>query len=40
MELGSSSIKPEDQEKQRAGQIVWPKMDFDINNRQRIERLE
>ena len=39
MEFGSSSIDPADQAKQRAGQIVWPKLDFDVHNRQRVERL-
>lgn len=38
MALGSSSIDPSDQAKQRAGGVVWPKIDFDIDNRQRIER--
>jgi hypothetical protein len=39
MEFGSSSIDPEDQTRQRAGRIVWPRIDFDPDNRTRIERL-
>ena len=38
MELGSSSVAPADQAAQRAGRIVWPKLDFDPANPQRIER--
>jgi len=38
MELGSSSIDPADQATQRAGKIVWPKLDFDPKNPQRTER--
>jgi len=37
MEFGSS-IDPADQARQRAGEIVWPKIDFDIRNRQRLDR--
>jgi hypothetical protein len=39
MELGSSSIKPEDQAKQRSGVIVQPRIDFDPKNPQRVERV-
>jgi len=38
MTLGSSSIQPEDLAKQRAGEIVWPELDFEPANPQRIER--
>jgi len=38
VELGSSSIDPEDQARQRRGEVVWPKIDFDIDNRTRVER--
>jgi hypothetical protein len=37
MEYGSSSIDPDEQARQRAGEIVWPKLNFDMNNRQRTE---
>jgi hypothetical protein len=37
LELGSSSLAPADQALQRAGGIVWPKLDFDLDNRQRVE---
>lgn len=40
MEFGSSSLDPEDQAKQRGGEIVWPKLDFDPANRQRTEHRE
>lgn len=39
MGLGSSSVDPADQAAQRAGKVVWPKLDFDPANPQRIERL-
>jgi hypothetical protein len=40
MELGSASIQPEDLAGQRAGEVVWPELDFDLANPQRIERLQ
>ena len=38
MQYGSSSIDPADQAAQRAGKIVWPKIDCDPANPQRVER--
>ena len=38
MQYGSSSIDPKDQAAQRAGRIVWPKIDLDPTNPQRVER--
>ncbi|TWT83273.1 hypothetical protein CA13_47380 [Planctomycetes bacterium CA13] len=37
VQYGSSSIDPKDQARQRAGEVVWPKLDFD---RARLQRLE
>jgi len=38
LQLGSYSPKVEDVAKQKAGQVVWPALDFDPGNRQRTER--
>ncbi len=38
LQYGSSSIDPDDQARQRAGEIVWPKLEFDIDNPQRLDR--
>ena len=38
MQYGSSSIEPEDQAAQRAGKVVWPEIDCDPANPQRVER--
>jgi len=38
LQYGSYSPREEDVEKQKAGQIFWPALDFDPSNPQRIER--
>lgn len=38
-ELGHPTIDPAEQEYLRAGGIIWPEQDFDLNNRTRAERL-
>jgi hypothetical protein len=37
VELGSYSLDPRDQARQRAGEVVWAKLDFDPQNPQRMD---